>query len=241
LQGYWYYLIVATKQKIIKAICQSKLLMTIFYMKNMKYNNDSNVAVQFSDIFEIEEIQRMQDMFSDATGVASIITLPNGQPITKPSNFTRLCNEIIRKTPKGCANCIKSDAVIGGQNACQIYVSQCLSAGLWDAGVPILVRGMHIANWLIGQVQTEDINVDEMLVYADEIGADRNEFLHALNEVPKMTENRFRKVAEMLLEVSSNMSGKAYTNFQLKKEIEEREKVNLKLQKNYRRCSNYYQ
>jgi len=47
-----------------------------------------------------------------------------------------------------------------------------------------------------------------------------------------MTENRFRKVAEMLLEVSSNMSGKAYTNFQLKKEIEEREKVNLKLQKN---------
>ena len=189
------------------------------------------MTIQFTEIFEMDEIQRMQDMFSDATGVASIITLPNGNPITKPSNFTRFCKDIIRNTEKGCANCIKSDAEIGGQNSCQLIVKQCLSAGLWDAGVPITVGGVHIANWLIGQVQTEGMDMERMMAYADEIGADRNEFMAALDEVPKMTENRFQKVAQMLLVFANEMSEKAYNNLQLKKEIAAHETANQKLQK----------
>ncbi|MEI8084725.1 MAG: PAS domain S-box protein [Paludibacter sp.] len=187
--------------------------------------------IQFNDIFILEEIQQLQDMFSDATGVASIITQPDGTLITKPSNFTRLCNDIIRNTPKGCANCIKSDATIGGLNSCQVVVKHCLSAGLWDAGVPITVGGNHIANWLIGQVQAEDVDLEKMKAYADEIGVDRNEFLSALEEVPKMTENRFKKVAEMLHVFVIDLSEKAYNNLQLKNEIAKREEANLKLQK----------
>jgi len=197
----------------------------------MKDLIDFEANVKFTDIFEMQGIQRMQDMFSDATGVASIITLPNGTPITEPSNFTRLCNDIIRKTPIGCANCIKSDAKIGGQNSCQLVVQECLSAGLWDAGVPISVGGLHIANWLIGQVQTEGVDIEKMLCYADEIGADRKDFLAALDEVPKMTEKRFQKVAEMLLLFANEMSEKAYSNLRLKKEIEEHEIANQNLQK----------
>src|SRR5674476_494505 len=72
--------------------------------------------IQFSDIFNIEEIQHIQDLFANVNGVASIITTPDGNPITKPSNFTRLCNNIVRKTEKGLSNCYKSDAEIGKQN-----------------------------------------------------------------------------------------------------------------------------
>jgi len=191
---------------------------------------DLDMSIQFNDIFILEEIQRMQDMFSDATGVASIITLPNGKPITKPSIFTRFCHDIIRTTEKGCANCIKSDAHIGSIiNA--VVVQHCLSAGLWDAGVPITVNGIHIASWLIGQVQTEDVDLEKMKAYADEIGADRTEFLEALAEVPKMTKARFNKVAEMLNEFAKDLSEKGYVNLQLKNEISEHEKANVLLQK----------
>ena len=81
-----------------------------------KKNVESPVDFQFSDIFNIEEIQRLQDLFSDATGVASLITQPDGTPITKPSNFCRLCKNIIRKSSKGNENCMKSDALLGKQN-----------------------------------------------------------------------------------------------------------------------------
>ncbi|MEI7502623.1 MAG: PocR ligand-binding domain-containing protein, partial [Paludibacter sp.] len=189
------------------------------------------MSIQFSDIFILEEIQRMQDVFSDATGVASIITLPNGNPITNPSNFTRLCNDIVRKTEIGCANCIKSDAQIRVENANQLIVQKCLSAGLWDASVAITVDGNHLANWLIGQVQTDDVDIEKMNAYANEIGADKVEFMSALAEVPKMTEVRFNKVAEMLYVFAKDLSEKGYNNLQLKKEIAEREKATVLLQK----------
>jgi len=195
-----------------------------------QFLTDNKLNIQFSDIFELNEIQHMQDLFSNATGVASLITLPNGKPYTKPSNFTRLCNDIIRNTKIGCANCAKSDAYIGGINSCQLIVMQCLSAGLWDAGVPIIVNGQHLANWLIGQVQTDDVDIEKMKLYADEIGVCRDEFLNALDEVPKMPREKFEKVSEMLYLFVKDLSEKAYTNLRLKSEIEEREKAVLELQ-----------
>ena len=62
--------------------------------------------LEFTDIFDIAELQRLQDLFAETHGVASLITRPNGTPITAPSNFTRLCKSIIRETAKGCSNCI---------------------------------------------------------------------------------------------------------------------------------------
>lgn len=71
-----------------------------------------NKEISFFDLFDLKEIQNIQDSFAKATGVASIITDTEGHPITDPSNFCRLCIDIIRKTEKGLINCMKSDAQI---------------------------------------------------------------------------------------------------------------------------------
>ena len=182
-------------------------------------------SFDFADIFDIKEIQRIQDLFSDANGVASIITNPDGTPITKPSNFCRLCNDIIRKTEKGLANCFKSDAIIGRQNSTGPISQPCLSGGLWDAGASITIGGKHIANWLIGQVRSKELEKMIIIQYADEIGANRNDFLEALNEVPFMPEEQFKKIAEMLYAFANELSAKAYNNLQLKIQIDETEKA----------------
>ena len=59
-------------------------------------------AVTFSDLFNLEEIQQLQDKFAAATGVASIITNPDGSPISPPSNFTRLCCGIALNRSHAC-------------------------------------------------------------------------------------------------------------------------------------------
>src|ERR1035437_2072953 len=172
-------------------------------------------VIRFSDIFNLDAIQHIQDLFADATGVGSIITNPDGSPITHPSNFCRLCNEIIRKTDTGLLNCFKSDAEIGRPNPKGPVIQPCLSGGLWDAGASIIVGGKHIANWLIGQVKNEELDHNQMLQYAKEIGADRNDFMKALEDVPVMSKEKFVKVAHMLFAFANEISSKAYQNSQL--------------------------
>lgn len=183
------------------------------------------------DIFDVEEIQRMQDLFSDATGVASIITHPDGTPITKPSNFCRLCKDIIRKTEKGCLNCFRSDAVIGTHNLIGPTLQPCLSGGLWDAGASITIGNKHVANWMIGQVRNEDIDENKMLAYAKEIGADQHEFIKAFREVPIMSTDRFRKIANMLFVYANDFSERIYKELLLKRQIAELERTYELLQK----------
>ena len=181
--------------------------------------------IQFENVFILEDIQMLQDLFSNASGVASIITHPDGTPITKPSNFCRLCDKIIRKTEKGLAHCYQSDAMIGRFNSSGAIIWPCLSGGLWDAGASITVGGKHIANWLIGQVRNEILDEEGMINYADEIGVDKDDFRKAMNEVPVMSLEQFNNVAKMLFAFANEISEKGYANLMLKKQIVERDKA----------------
>ncbi|MBN1511943.1 MAG: PocR ligand-binding domain-containing protein [Phycisphaerae bacterium] len=176
----------------------------------------------FSDILDVDEIQRIQDAFSAATGVASIITAPDGHPLTRPSNFSRLCQDVIRKTEKGLANCMRSDAVLGRPNPDGPIMQPCLSCGLWDGGASIFAGDRHIANWLIGQVRNEAQDDEGMLAYAREIGADEGAFREALAEVTQMPTEQFRQICQSLFMFANQLSQIAYKNLQLNREIEDR-------------------
>lgn len=198
--------------------------------------NEQSVApaneLRITDILSLKEIQHMQDLFAEATGVASIITYPDGTPITKPSNFCRLC-QLVRSTEKGLANCIKSDQHIGytTDTVNESMLFPCLSAGLWDSGISVIVDGIHIANWMIGQVRNEELDENQIVEYALEIGVDKEAMREAFHEVPVMSVDKFKKVTEMLAVFANQLSMKAYHNHQLKLEIAERERINELLHK----------
>ena len=189
-------------------------------------------SINFGDLFNIDDIQKLQDEFADATGVASIITKPDGTPITKPSKFCRLCNDIIRKTEKGCANCYKSDAAIGKLSLEGPTIKTCMSGGLWDAGAGISVGGQHVANWLIGQVRDETQTEEQMREYAREIEVDEEIFIEAYGEVPSMSYQQFNHVAQALFTLAGQLSKSAYQNIQQARFITEVQKAE-KVLKNY--------
>ena len=191
---------------------------------------DQPLSIAFTDLFSISDLQRIQDEFARTMSVASIITDPQGRPITQASNFCRLCSGIIRKTEVGLSNCFASDAAIGRYDPDGPIVSPCLSGGLWDAGASITVGGRHVANWLIGQVRNEELDEAAMLRYADMIGADREEFGRALAEVPVMGRERFGKIADFLFLLANELSQRAYQNVQQARFIHERRKAELELE-----------
>jgi PAS domain S-box-containing protein len=177
------------------------------------------------ELFDLEDLQALQDRLADAIGVASIITRPDGTPVTRPSNFCRLCSEIIRTTDKGLAACARSDAIIGAPCATGPTVQTCLSGGLRDAGASIVVDGEHVANWLIGQVRTGDPDEARMRVFARGIGADPDEFMAAVAEVPLMSEEHFREIAGFLFAMAAQLSAKGTQNLRQARLLEDRERV----------------
>lgn len=177
--------------------------------------------IRFQDLFDLEEIQKIQDAFAAVTGVASIITTPQGEPLTQPSNFCHLCRNIIRQSEQGLANCYHSDAVLGRMNPDGPIMQPCLSGGLWDGGASIQIGDRHIANWLIGQVLDESFDLESMVDYAREIGADEVAYRQALKDVTRMSRDQFGKVCQALYLIAGQLSRLALRNVQQARHITE--------------------
>jgi PAS domain S-box-containing protein len=166
--------------------------------------------LEFTDLFDIDEIQQIQDAFSDATGVASVIITPEGTPITRPSNFRRLCAEVIPGAQNGVSSGIPSIA-------------------LPDSGAPISAGDRQIATWQIGQVLIEGYDKEALMEYADRIGADRADFAEGLAGVPQMPREQFEKIAKALFLIARQISALALKNLQQSRMIAERMKAEADL------------
>jgi PAS domain S-box-containing protein len=185
--------------------------------------------IDFHDLFNLEDIQEIQDLFAKSTGVSSLITTPDGAPITQPSNFCRLCSSFIRQTEPGRQKCAISDAALGRYNPDAPTIHHCLSAGLCAAGASITVGGKHIANWLIGQVRDETVNEENIREYARALGVDAEEFIATFREVPYMPAEQFQQVAQALFVFANQLSAMAYQNVQQARFITERRQAEAQL------------
>lgn len=172
-------------------------------------NKAAHNNIAFQSLFDLDKIQAIQDSFAKATGVASIITDTEGNPITRPSNFSTFC-KLIRKTEKGRANCMRSNAVIGKYNPEGPIVQPCLSGGLLDAGAGICVGGKHVANWLIGQVRNEDMDMQKILDYSEDIGVDVLQAGKALDQITVMSPEDFKNISYSLFLIANQLSDQAF-------------------------------
>jgi len=191
---------------------------------------DAIENIAFEDLFNLSDLQRLQDLFAGVWGVAALITDPDGTPITRPSNFSGLCSEIIRRNPKGLRNCRLSDAMIGRHNPSGPTIQRCLSAGLSNAGASITVGGRHVANWLIGQVRNEAQSEEQMMAYAREIGADETAFRDAYRKLPTMPQEKFDQIAHALFALAKQLSTTAYQNILQARFIADRKQTEKVLQ-----------
>ena len=57
--------------------------------------------MELKDFMDLSKLQKIQDAFSDATGLAAIAVGKNGEYITEGSNFTDFCMKYVtgRKKP----------------------------------------------------------------------------------------------------------------------------------------------
>lgn len=188
--------------------------------------------IALTDLIELKHLQHIQDSFAKATGVASIISDVDGNPITKPSNFCGVC-ETIRATEKGNRRCMESDRILG-EKARRLLTptyQECLSCGFVDASAPIIVAGKHIANWLIGQTNVMGVDKQRIQQYAAQIGADPDEMLSSYTSMSHMSLDTFREILDLLWNLAREISALGYNNLKLAKELTERKRAQRELKR----------
>jgi PAS domain S-box-containing protein len=185
---------------------------------------DDAKSIKFQDLFNLADIQKIQDEFALATGVSSVITRPDGEPVTVPSNLNRFCREIIGRGSAGIG-CFEVDEVLGLDNRKQLVIEPFEASGLWHAGAAISVGGKHVANWLIGGVRREDKFTPLIEELAQKYGKDKKEVQEAYDQVPVFSRQRFYKIAQSLNTFANQLSNMAYQNVQQARFITERKKA----------------
>lgn len=156
------------------------------------------------DFLDIEQLQLLQDKFSDATGLAAIACDENGEYITEGSNFTDFCMKYTRGSAEGSKRCVKCDTECKDTYFCH--------AGLMDFNVPIMVNGKKIGNVIGGQVLPEEPDEEKFRATAEELDIDPDAYIRALRKVPVSSEKQIRASAELFGLMVNLLVNSAYTN-----------------------------
>lgn len=187
-----------------------------------KYMNNLD-EIQFFDLFDKSEIQELQNLFSDANGVSSVILDLEGNLLTTPSNFSKLCKMIIEKTPEGSPMCFAVEhwKKEGTNKANQTVVAPCERTGFWYETAYISVGDKPIAIWQMGQVRSISYDINQIEKYADKAGLETSAFLKAYLDAPVVSIYQFERIAKLFYLIANELSEKAYKNLLLKKQISE--------------------
>ena len=139
---------------------------------------------------DMEQFQKIQDTFSDATGLAAIAVGADGKYLTEGSNFTDFCMRYTRQSDEGARRCEKCDNECTGTYFCH--------AGLMDFSNDIIIDGEKVGAIIGGQVLPTPPDEEKFRQIARELDIDEDAYIKALKKVPIRDEKNIRASAELL-------------------------------------------
>ena len=182
--------------------------------------------VRLLELIDVDILQKIQDGFSEYTGMAALITDADGVPLTKGSGFTDFCKELVRKSEAGSRRCeaCDRDGAIKALRRGEISVYQC-HAGLTDYAAPIMVQDKIMGSFIGGQVRTSQLDMEKMRENAREIGIDPESYVEAIQKTNVLKREDVERAAVFLSKISEALSAIAYHSFVMIKESRQAERA----------------
>jgi ligand-binding sensor protein len=188
-------------------------------------------GLSIEDVVDISFLQRIQDKFATAMGVAAVTVDRNGKPITQASNFQPICLAI-RSTEPGLARCMKCDAD-GSLKAYtegepQTYLCY---GGMMDVAAPIIIDGEYLGGILCGQVvlaEEQELFIEGIIERNVSLGFSEEYLRQLAAEIPAITRERLDAAVEMMFVMANHITEMGIANLsksRLLKEAEEKAKL----------------
>jgi ligand-binding sensor protein len=158
--------------------------------------------IDLRKFIDLDSLQKIQDQFSEATGLAAIAVDAEGKYLTKGSNFTDFCMKHTRNNEEGAKRCQKCDTEGSGTYYCH--------AGLMDFSTDIIINGEKVGAIIGGQVLPGVPDEDKFRTIAKDLGIKEDQYLAALKRVPVRSESMIRASADMLGNVVNQLVNLEY-------------------------------
>jgi diguanylate cyclase (GGDEF)-like protein/PAS domain S-box-containing protein len=180
------------------------------------YHSQDTISVDnltLLDLISLDELQQLQNTLAQMHQVASMITDPDGQLITTPSNEISFCR-LICKFMTELAPCEAASHPVSPQIdpeemlACRI----CARMGVLKEAVPIRVNDIHLADWWVSQYCGPPPTTELLRQCAADVGVNEETFTDAFNMLPKGDEKNFFKTIEWLKTLSYQLAKWVFEN-----------------------------
>ena len=159
----------------------------------MKYN--------FKELVDVPKLQELTDELYTATGIPSAVITIDGEVLTG-SGWQRICTDFHRLHPLIEKECVDSDTKIRKRlDEGETFVIYECPRGLVDASSPVIIEGEHVANVFAGQLFMEPPDEAKERFFREQarkFGFDEKEYINAFQEIPILSENKFRPTLSFL-------------------------------------------
>lgn len=165
-------------------------------------------SLEVKDIFDIDDLQHIQDQFSKLTGMTCHTVLFDGTSITEQSGRCEFC-EMIQRNSSGRKQCFEEYQNIGGRviNTKDVIIEKCPN-GLIEFGFPIVVEEKVIGIFAGGQVAENRLDVNDNI--QSELGIDSVEYSQNLKIVEELKIDRIESGMDILKLVINQRAKASY-------------------------------
>lgn len=170
-----------------------------------------DVASDEKFVFDISELQKIQDTFTRLTGLSSIIVTSNGIPLTKPSRKCNLC-ALIHTADNRTVNCV-ADSLETKQKL------SCLSSGVWSVQQDILDHDKVVAKWLVGEGDGVYKNPEKISEYAEMFHLSKADLLTHLKQIHQLSDGQLNVVNDFMHTLLSAL----YQKYDLQEKLRQEE------------------
>ena len=190
-----------------------------------------NKLNSLTDFVSMRTLEKIQDNFSDATGIGCVMRNLKGKPITKFSKASRLWMEIVKHPEiekelepallEGLEKCLKTSQV-------QIILRY-MDTHVFI--VPIGIDGRILGFLIGGLVRFGNPNIVNCAKEADHLGLDLDSFLEMYLELQLVTKEKLEASANLFKIVASSISSLAKEGSEAKAKVDEMASLNDMLEK----------
>jgi len=193
------------------------------------YKVAGGVRYKFSDLIEIDRLQRLFDKLYEVTGIVAGVADIDGTALTK-IGWNDFCSEFHKGNPKIVHRCIESTGKVSElvsklHSKSEFTCFKCEN-GITHAITPIMIQDKVSAYIYMSQFILSPLDLGYFKKQALELGLPERKYLTSLQKLPVYSEEEVRKFMEFAICIGDLLTQIA--NYKLKL-YEEQTKTELKL------------
>jgi PAS domain S-box-containing protein len=186
--------------------------------------------VDVGRLIDFPALQDLMNSFYKTTRIPMAITDVNGNVLVA-TGWQDICTRFHRIHPETLANCKESDTCLIQNIKQGEYALYKCKNGMWDLATPIIIGDRHIANLFLGQFLFDDEvpDYDFFRKQAERYGFDTEEYLSALDKVPRWSRELVENVMEFYTKMAVMVSRLSIGNIQLAQALAEQQRATAEL------------